>query len=94
MEIWKISILAGLITFAIVSCILLIYVTKRNFDKRLYVYSKSGNKYVLVKGCRLKCPMTGYWHDAVIYKSINNGELYVRNKTDFMSKFYNYGRKD
>ena len=46
--------------------------------------------------CRMKCPITGLWIDAVIYES-ENSERYVREYDDFIVKFQKveiYGSKD
>lgn len=36
---------------------------------------------------QMKHPVTRKWVDAVLYKSLENGNIYVREKEDFIEKF-------
>ena len=38
--------------------------------------------------CRMKCPTSGEWFDAVIYRGLDDGgKYYVRERKDFLDKF-------
>ena len=37
--------------------------------------------------CKLKCPSTGEWFDAIIYKGVEDERYYVRERKDFFDKF-------
>lgn len=53
----------------------------------LYVYPKNGHHYLPLFRCRMKCPATGEWFDALIYQDYNTKHLYVRDRKDFFDKF-------
>lgn len=53
----------------------------------MYVYPKNGHQYLPLFRCRLKCPTTGQWFDALIYQDYDSKYLYVREKKDFFDKF-------
>ena len=55
--------------------------------KQLYVYPKNGHQYMPLFRCRLKCPTTGEWFDAIIYKGVEDEKYYVRERKDFLDKF-------
>lgn len=58
-----------------------------------YYYPKNQHTYQVLWECRMKDPTTGEWKDALIYSQVINKqgqtgeEKYVREKTDFLSKF-------
>lgn len=52
-----------------------------------YVYPKNGHHYLPLFRCRMKCPATGEWFDALIYQDYNTKHLYVRDRKDFFDKF-------
>lgn len=54
---------------------------------KLYVYPKNGHQYMPLFRCRMKCPASGEWFDALIYQDYNTKHLYVRDKKDFFNKF-------
>lgn len=55
--------------------------------EELYVYPKNGHQYMPLFRCRMKCPASGEWFDALIYQDYNTKHLYVRDKKDFFDKF-------
>lgn len=55
--------------------------------EQLYVYPKNGHQYLPLFRCRLKCPASGQWFDALIYQDYDSKHLYVREKKDFFDKF-------
>lgn len=79
-----------LICFTIFLVICAIIVTKlliKDIDNRTYVYTKTGESYSPMYWCKLKCPVTGEWYDAVFYKGVKDGKYYAREKNDFFNKF-------
>ena len=54
---------------------------------KLYVYPKNGHQYMPLFRCRMKCPASGKWFDALIYQDYNTKHLYVRERKDFLDKF-------
>lgn len=72
---------------AIIFGIIAYIYTKREYEKNIYVYTKTNIKYKVLYRCKLKIPVSGSWMDAIIYQSIDDGNLYVREKRDFFSKF-------
>ena len=52
-----------------------------------YVYPKTGHRYMPLYRCRMKNLVSGEWLNALIYRGMNNGELYVREYKDFFGKF-------
>lgn len=44
-------------------------------------------KYIVIHNARMKNPETRKWLDCVIYSDIANGNVYVREKKDFIDKF-------
>lgn len=56
-------------------------------EDSLYVYPKNGHQYMPLFRCRMKCPASGEWFDALIYQDYNTKHLYVRERKDFFDKF-------
>lgn len=75
-----------IIPIVIVSMVLATAVVNED-NKLIFVYPKTGHEYKLLLNCRMKCPVTGEWYDAVIYKGLDDGKYYVREKGDFYGKF-------
>lgn len=59
----------------------------KEIENSLYVYPKNGHQYLPLFRCRMKCPASGEWFDALIYQDYNTKHLYVRDKKDFFDKF-------
>lgn len=57
------------------------------FCSKLYIYPKTEHKYLPLYRCKLKCPSTGEWFDAIIYKGVEDEKYYVRERKDFFDKF-------
>ena len=51
----------------------------------IYVHTKTGNRYRIIQECLMK--IDGTWKDAVVYVSEKNGEMYVREYSDFVLNF-------
>lgn len=60
---------------------------KKDFDKKLYIYPKTEHRYLPLYRCKLKCPSTGEWFDAVIYEGMDDKKYYIREMEDFFDKF-------
>ena len=57
-------------------------------DNTVYVYPKTENSYLILDKCKLKCPSSGIWYEAILYQPVDdNSKLYVRESTDFFDKF-------
>lgn len=59
----------------------------KEIREQLYVYPKNGHQYMPLFRCRMKCPTSGEWFDAIIYKGIEDEKFYVRERKDFLDKF-------
>lgn len=83
----RIIILIFFIIFSIICAWFTIKFLNKNFNNRLYIYPKTGHTYLPLYKCKLKCPSTGEWFDAIIYKGMEDEECYVRERKDFFDKF-------
>lgn len=68
----------------IITAITLIMVYKKDHEFT-YVHTKTGNRYRIIQECLMK--IDGTWKDAVVYVSEKNGEMYVREYSDFVLNF-------
>lgn len=87
MEIWRIL---AFIAILVVLSIGAWYATKFRLEElrnQLYVYPKDGHQYMPLFKCKLKCPISREWFDALIYQDYDSKHLYVREKKDFFDKF-------
>lgn len=50
-----------------------------------YIYK--GNKYEVIRACKVKDPATQDWYAAIIYWNPNTQQTYVREINDFYNKF-------
>ena len=77
-----------IIIIVIVAVLIGSYYVIKNGDNRVYVYPKTENRYLVLGECKLKCPSSGVWYDAILYQSVNDSsKLYAREKKDFFDKF-------
>ena len=51
----------------------------------IYVHIKTGNRYRIIQECLMK--IEGTWKEAVVYVSEKDGEMYVREYSDFVLNF-------
>lgn len=51
------------------------------------MYQYKGKLYKFIYDTVRKCPNTREWIGVVIYESVENGHLYVRDGVDFYSNF-------
>lgn len=80
-------ILICIIIFLIIGEALLYKWLKKDFNKKLYIYPKTEHTYLPIDECKLKCPSTGEWFNAIIYKGVEDDKYYVRERKDFFDKF-------
>ena len=52
-----------------------------------YLYEYKNKLYIVTGICKMKCPETRKWLDAVHYASTEHYEKYCREKSDFVKKF-------
>lgn len=87
--IWKIVLPVVVIVGSIA-----VYYGAKNIMKEknnnTYIYPKTGNKYVILGKCKLKCPIDRKWYEAVIYQGLDTGMVYVRERKDFFDKFVKF----
>ena len=76
-----------LVIFLIIGAWFAIKFMNKGFNSRLYIYPKTEHRYLPIYRCKLKCPSTGEWFDAVIYKGVEDEKYYVRERKDFFDKF-------
>ena len=80
-------ILVCLVIFLIIGAWFTFKLLNKELDSRLYIYPKTENTYLPIYRCKLKCPSTGEWFDAIIYKGVEDKKYYVRERKDFFDKF-------
>lgn len=87
METWRIAIPIVVLVLCVIGAWYVIRLRIKEIRSRTYVYPKTGHKYMPLFRCRMKCPATGEWFDALIYQDYNTKHLYVRDRKDFFDKF-------
>lgn len=80
-------ILVCSVIFLIIGTLFTIKFLNNSLNNRLYVYPKTGHTYLPLYKCKSKCPSTGEWFDAIIYKGMEDEKCYVREIQDFFDKF-------
>lgn len=86
MEISQI-ITVSIILLLLIGIICSVIYIKKLQEKETFVYPKTGHRYIPLYRCKLKCPSTGEWFDALIYQGLDDDKLYVRERKDFLDKF-------
>lgn len=87
METWKFIIpIIVLILYAIGGWYI-ISIRRKEIRDKTFVYPKNGHHYIPLYRCKMKCPASGEWFDAIIYQECNTERLYVRERKDFLDKF-------
>lgn len=87
MEVWKIVTLIIILIVATISAYYTVKIMVKKREERIYVYPKTGHRYMPLYRCKMKCPVDGIWHKAVIYEGLDDRELYVRKLEDFIKEF-------
>ena len=81
----EIIVLTVVAILAIVTTVLTLVTAYKRDQHFIYVHTKTGNRYRIIQECLMK--IDGTWKDAVVYVSEKNGEMYVREYSDFVLNF-------
>lgn len=87
METWRIAIPIAAAILLVISAWYIAKLRLKELRDKMYVCPKNGHQYMPLFRCRLKCPASGEWFDAIIYQDYNTKHLYVRERKDFLDKF-------
>lgn len=87
METWKIAIPIVALILCSIGAWYTIRIRLEEIKEKLFVYLKNGHHYLPLFECRMKCPVSGQWFDALIYQDYDTKHLYVRERKDFFDKF-------
>lgn len=84
MENGVIIVLIIMVCLIIATALIMTESYKRD-EQFIYVHTKTGNRYRIIQECLMK--IDGTWKDAIVYVSEKNGEMYVREYSDFVLNF-------
>ena len=70
---------------AIITTVLTLRAAYKRDQEFTYVHIKTGNRYRVLQECLMR--YDGKWMDAIVYESEKNGEIYVREYSDFVLNF-------
>lgn len=87
MEDWRIAILVVVLILASIGAWYVMRLRIKKIRSITFVYPKNGHQYIPLYRCRMKCPASGEWFDALIYEDCKTEKLYVRDRKDFFDKF-------
>lgn len=87
MEYWRIFIPMAILILCTIGAWYTVRLMRKEQRDRMYVYPKNGHRYLPLYGCRMKCPASGEWIDALVYQDCNTKHLYVMDRKDFLDKF-------
>lgn len=87
MEYWRIFIPMAILILCTIGAWYTVRLMRKEQRDRMYVYPKNGHQYLPLYGCRMKCPASGEWIDALVYQDCNTKHLYVMDRKDFLDKF-------
>ena len=87
MEAWRIAIPIVVFILCSIGAWYALKLRWKELRDRMYVYPKNGHQYMPLYRCRMKCPASGEWFDALIYQDCKTENLYVRDRKDFLDKF-------
>lgn len=90
METGKIIVLIVILVLFIGGAYITCKLSLKEFEKEVFVYPKTGHKYIPLYRCKMKDFTTGVWKEAVIYEGVEDGNYYVREKNDFFNKFVKF----
>lgn len=77
-----------LILIVIFACLVwLLYKANELQKKNIYVYPKTKNKYLIKGIVKMKDTLSLEWVDAVLYISLKTGEIFIRERKDFLKQF-------
>ena len=75
------------IAIILVGLVALIFELCRIYKRKIYIHIETGKEYIPESVIQMKHPVTRKWVDAVLYRSLENGNIYVREREDFIEKF-------
>lgn len=75
------------IAIILVGLVALIFELCRIYKEKIYIHIETGKEYMPESVIQMKHPVTRKWVDAVLYRSLENGNIYVREREDFIEKF-------
>ena len=87
MEAWRIAIPIVVFILCSIGAWYVVKLRWKELRDRMYVYPKNGHQYMPLYRCRMKCPASGEWFDALIYQDCKTENLYIRDRKDFLDKF-------
>ena len=87
MEYWRIFIPMAILILCTIGAWYTVRLMRKEQRDRIYVYPKNGHQYLPLYRCRMKCPASDEWLDALIYQDCNTKHLYVMDRKDFFDKF-------
>lgn len=87
MEYWRIFIPMAILILCTIGAWYTVRLMRKEQRDRMYVYPKNGHRYSPLYRCRMKCPASDEWLDALIYQDCNTKHLYVMDRKDFFDKF-------
>ena len=87
MEYWRIFIPMAILILCTIGAWYTVRLMRKEQRDRMYVYPKNGHQYLPLYRCRMKCPASGEWIDALVYQDCNTKHLYVMGRKDFLDKF-------
>ena len=87
MEYWRIFIPMAILILCTIGAWYTVRLMRKEQRDRMYVYPKNGHQYLPLYRCRMKCPASDEWLDALIYQDCNTKHLYVMDRKDFFDKF-------
>ena len=81
----EIIVLIVVAILAIAATVLTLVTAYKRDQHFIYVHTKTGNRYRIIQECLMK--IDGTWKDAIVYVSEVNGEMFVREYSDFTLNF-------
>jgi hypothetical protein len=87
MESMTLFIILLVIAIILVGLVALIFDLCRIYKRKIYIHIETGKEYMPESVIQMKHPVTRKWVEAVLYRSLENGNIYVREKEDFIEKF-------
>ena len=87
MEAWRIVIPIVVLILSTIGAWYTVRLMRKEQRDIMYVNPKNGHQYLSLYRCRMKCPASGEWFDALIYQDCNTKHLYVMDRKDFFDKF-------
>ena len=81
----EIVVLLIILILAITAAVITLVAAYKRDLHFIYVHTKTGNRYRIIQECKMK--YANKWMDAIAYASEKDGEIYVREYSDFVLNF-------